>query len=51
MNYTESQLEQAFKCLLETEGYQYIDGKQLQRTSNHEVLLKEDLRVFNKRNF
>lgn len=46
MKYTEHQLEQAFISLLETEGYQYIDGKQLQRTSNQEVLLKEDLRAF-----
>ncbi len=46
MKYTESQLEQAFISLLETEGYQYIDGKQLQRSSNQEVLIKEDLRAF-----
>src|SRR5690554_7067488 len=46
MKYTEAQLEQAFISLLETEGYQYIDGKQLQRSSNQEVLIKEDLRTF-----
>lgn len=46
MKYTESQLEQAFISLLETEGYQYINGKNLIRTSNQEVLLKEDLRTF-----
>ena len=46
MKYTESQLEQAFISLLETEGYHYINGKELIRTSNQEVLLKEDLRVF-----
>lgn len=46
MKYTESQLEQAFISLLETEGYTYIDGKQLQRSSNQEVLIKEDLRAF-----
>ncbi|MDM1551858.1 type I restriction endonuclease subunit R [Empedobacter falsenii] len=46
MKYTEAQLEQAFISLLETEGYQYIDGKQLQRSSNQEVLIKEDLRAF-----
>lgn len=46
MKYTESQLEQAFISLLETEGYIYIDGKQLQRSSNQEVLIKEDLRAF-----
>ncbi|WP_291094567.1 type I restriction endonuclease subunit R [Empedobacter sp. UBA6745] len=46
MKYTESQLEQAFINLLETEGYNYINGKELVRTSNQEVLLKEDLRAF-----
>jgi len=46
MKYTESQLEQAFINLLETEDYQYINGKELIRTSNQEVLLKDDLRAF-----
>lgn len=46
MKYTESQLEQAFISLLETEGYKYINGKELTRTSNQEVLLKDDLRAF-----
>ncbi len=46
MKYTESQLEQAFINLLETEGYKYINGKELTRTSNQEVLLKDDLRSF-----
>lgn len=46
MKFTESQLEQAFISLLETEGYQYINGKELTRTSNQEVLLKDDLRLF-----
>lgn len=46
MKYTESQLEQAFINLLETEGYHYINGKELSRTSNQEVLMKEDLRTF-----
>ncbi|WP_291049488.1 MULTISPECIES: type I restriction endonuclease subunit R [unclassified Empedobacter] len=46
MKYTESQLEQAFISLLETEGYHYINGKELTRTSNQEVLIKEDLRAF-----
>ncbi|QTV05352.1 type I restriction endonuclease subunit R [Faecalibacter bovis] len=46
MKYTESQLEKAFISLLETEGYHYINGKELIRTSNQEVLLKEDLRSF-----
>lgn len=46
MKYTESQLEQAFISLLETEGYHNINGKEITRTSNQEVLLKEDLRFF-----
>lgn len=46
MKYTEAQLEQAFISLLETEGYRYINGKELNRTSNQEVLLKDDLRTF-----
>lgn len=46
MKYTETQLEQAFISLLETEGYKYINGKKLTRTSNQEVLLKEDLHAF-----
>ncbi|MFD1630578.1 hypothetical protein [Pseudopedobacter beijingensis] len=46
MKYTELQLEQAFIHLLETEGYHYIDGKELSRVSNQEVLIKEDLRSF-----
>lgn len=46
MKYTESQLEQAFISLLQTEGYHYINGKELARTSNQEVLLKDDLRTF-----
>lgn len=46
MKYIESQLEKAFINLLETEGYHYINGKELTRTSNQEVLLKEDLHTF-----
>lgn len=46
MKYTESQLEQAFISLLETEGYHYINGKELTRTSNQDVLLKDDLSAF-----
>lgn len=46
MKYTESQLEQAFISLLETEGYRYINGKELDRSSNQDVLLREDLRTF-----
>ena len=46
MKYTEAQLEQAFISLLETEGYHYINGKELSRTSNQEVLIKEDIRHF-----
>lgn len=46
MKYTESQLEQAFISLLETEGYNYINGKELNRATNQEVLLKQDLITF-----
>lgn len=46
MKYTESQLEQAFISLLETEGYNYINGKELTRASNQDVLLRDDLRSF-----
>lgn len=46
MKYTESQLEQAFISLLETEGYYYINGKELTRTTNQDVLLNDDLRTF-----
>ncbi|MDO5636492.1 MAG: type I restriction endonuclease subunit R [Myroides sp.] len=46
MKYTESQLEQAFISLLETEGYHYLNGKELDRSSNQDVLLRDDLRTF-----
>src|SRR5690606_21797981 len=46
MKYNESQLEQAFISLLETEGYHYTHGKELVRNSNQDVLIKEDLRSF-----
>lgn len=46
MKFTEVKLEQAFISLLETEGYRYVNGKELKRSSNQEVLLKEDLRAF-----
>lgn len=46
MKYTESQLEQAFISLLETEGYQYLQGKKIVRATNQEVLFVEDLREF-----
>ncbi|MFV0163650.1 HsdR family type I site-specific deoxyribonuclease [Empedobacter falsenii] len=46
MKYTEAQLEQAFISLLETKGYKYINGKELTRTTNQDVLLKDDLRAF-----
>ncbi len=46
MKYTESQLEQAFISLLQTEGYPYVNGKDVDRKSNQEVLLRTDLRAF-----
>ncbi|HLU17657.1 MAG TPA: type I restriction endonuclease subunit R [Edaphocola sp.] len=49
--YTESQLEQAFISLLVSEGYEYVNGQDLVRSSNQEVLIKEDLRVFLQRRY
>ncbi|QES88507.1 type I restriction endonuclease subunit R [Rhizosphaericola mali] len=46
MKYTESQLEQAFISLLQIEGYDYINGNKLERKSNQDVLIREDLRIF-----
>ncbi|QES89653.1 type I restriction endonuclease subunit R [Rhizosphaericola mali] len=46
MKYTESQLEQAFISLLQIEGYDYINGNKLERKSNQEVLIREDLQNF-----
>ncbi|MEK6507412.1 type I restriction endonuclease subunit R [Myroides sp. C4067] len=46
MKYNESQLEESFISLLETEGYEYIHGAAINRASNQEVLLKEDLHQF-----
>lgn len=46
MKYTEAQLEQAFISLLEMEGYDYLNGKDLRRNSNQEVLIREDLHSF-----
>lgn len=46
MKYTESKLEHAFINLLQSEGYSYINGKELERASNQDVLLKGDLRHF-----
>lgn len=45
MTYTESQSEQVFISLLETEGYNYMPGKDVVRSSNQEVFLKETLGV------
>lgn len=46
MKYTESQLEKSFIQLLKEEGYEHVDGKKVFRTSNQEVLIKEDLSDF-----
>ncbi len=43
MKYTESQLEKSFIQLLKEEGYEHVDGKKVFRTSNQEVLIREDL--------
>lgn len=46
MKYTESQLEKSFIHLLQEEGYEYVNGKKVFRTSNQEVLIREDLSDF-----
>lgn len=46
MKYTELQLEQSFIHLLKAEGYCYVSGATVSRTSNQEVLFKEDLLEF-----
>ncbi|MFB9120176.1 type I restriction endonuclease subunit R [Bergeyella porcorum] len=46
MKFTESQLEQAFIQLLTEQGYTYENGKNVVRSSEKEVLLREDLQKF-----
>ncbi|MCL8538672.1 HsdR family type I site-specific deoxyribonuclease [Chryseobacterium gallinarum] len=46
MKYTESQLEKSFIHFLKEEGYEYLDGKKILRSSNQEVLIREDLSDF-----
>jgi type I restriction enzyme R subunit len=46
MKYTESQLEKSFIHLLKEEGYEYVNGKDVVRTSHQEVLIREDLSDF-----
>ncbi|GAB0156910.1 type I restriction endonuclease subunit R [Chryseobacterium sp. Alg-005] len=46
MKYIESQLEKSFIHLLKEEGYEYLDGKKILRSSNQEVLIREDLSDF-----
>lgn len=46
MKYTESQLEKSFIHFLKEEGYEYVDGKKILRSSNQEVLIREDLSDF-----
>lgn len=46
MKYTESQLEKSFIHLLQEEGYEHVNGKKVFRTSNQEVLIREDLSDF-----
>ncbi|ODS87491.1 MAG: type I restriction endonuclease [Chryseobacterium sp. SCN 40-13] len=46
MKYTESQLEKSFIHLLEEEGYEYVNGKDVVRASHQEVLIREDLSDF-----
>jgi len=46
MKYTESQLEKSFIHLLKEEGYAYVNGKDVVRASNQEILIREDLSDF-----
>jgi len=46
MKFTESKLENAIIDLLEAEGYPHILGERIERASDSEVLIKEDLRAF-----
>lgn len=45
MKFTEAKLEEAFKDLLEQEGYKYVSGKSIIKAPD-EVVLKEDLKEF-----
>src|SRR5690606_40331985 len=45
MKFTEAKLEEAFKDLLEQEGYKYVSGKSIIKAPD-EVVLKEDLKAF-----
>ena len=46
MNFTEDQLEQAFLEILESLGWEHIDGRkeEIEREDYHEVILEENLR-------
>ncbi len=46
MKYTESQLEESFVHRLKEEKYKYVNDKNVVRTSNQEVLIREDLSEF-----
>lgn len=51
MKFTEAKLEKTFIELLKKQGYKYVKGEKFQRTSNQEVLLKDDLRKFLKNRY
>lgn len=44
MNFTEDQLEQAYLEILESLGWEHIDGRKMEREDYHEVILEENLR-------
>lgn len=44
MNFTEDQLEQAYLEILESLGWEHIDGRKIEREDYHEVILEENLR-------
>lgn len=51
MKFTEAKLEKTFIELLKKQGYKYVKGEKIQRASNQEVLLKDDLRQFLKNRY
>ncbi|MGL4998229.1 MAG: type I restriction endonuclease, partial [Cetobacterium sp.] len=44
MNFTEDELEQAYLEILDSLGWEYVDGRKIEREDYHEVILEENLR-------
>ncbi|HLS11245.1 MAG TPA: hypothetical protein VK050_03695 [Flavobacteriaceae bacterium] len=51
MKYTEAKLELSFIHFLEQEAYEYVDGRFIERESEQEVLIREDLEYFLMQNY